>query len=49
VKIPEDALIPDDKIIGYLLVQKGRNDKSKFLVRAGFTSENPEALRAAIQ
>ena len=49
MKIPEDALIPDDKIISYLLVQKARNDKSKFLARAGFTSENPEALKAAIQ
>ncbi|WP_293127384.1 DUF6883 domain-containing protein [Microcoleus sp. bin38.metabat.b11b12b14.051] len=49
MKIPEDVIIPDDKITGYLLVQKARNDKSKFLARAGFTSANPEALRAAIQ
>lgn len=49
MKIPKDAVIPDDKITGYLLVHKARNDKSKFLARAGFTSENPEALKAAIQ
>lgn len=28
---------------------KTRNDKSKFLAQAGFTQENPEALRLAIQ
>jgi hypothetical protein len=49
VRIPKDAIIPDDKITRYLLVQKARNDKSKFLAKAGFTPENPEKLRAAIQ
>ncbi len=49
MRIPEDAIIPEDKITHYLLVQKARNDKSKFLMQAGFTKENPEALRAAIQ
>ncbi len=49
MKIPEDAVIPDDKITRYLLVQKARNDKSKFLAQAEFTLENPETLRAAIQ
>ena len=49
MKIPEDAIIPDDKITRYLLVQKARNDKSKFLAKAGFTTDNSEALRAAIQ
>lgn len=49
MRIPKDAIIPDDKIIRYLLVQKARNDKSKFLAKAEFTTENPEALRAAIQ
>jgi hypothetical protein len=49
VRIPADAIIPDDKLTRYLLVYKARNDKSKFLVQAGFTQENPEALRAAIQ
>jgi hypothetical protein len=45
VKIPEDLIIPDDKITRYLLVQKARNDKSKFLAQAGFTQENPEDLQ----
>lgn len=44
-----DAIISDDKIINYLLVQKARNDKSKFLAQAGFTQQNPEALRLAIR
>jgi hypothetical protein len=49
VRIPEDLIIPDAKIARYLLVQKARNDKSKFLAQAGFTQETSEALKAAIQ
>lgn len=49
MKIPDDAEIPDRKLTGYLLVYKARNDKSKFLAQAGFTDQNPEALREAIQ
>jgi hypothetical protein len=49
VRIPEDLIIPDAKITRYLLVPKARNDKSKFLAQAGFTQENSEALKAAIQ
>jgi hypothetical protein len=49
VRIPEDLIIPDAKITGYLLVPKPRNDKSKFLAQAGFTQENSEALKLAIQ
>jgi hypothetical protein len=49
MRIPEDLIIPDAKITQYLLVLKTRNDKSRFLAQAGFTQENPEALRLAIQ
>ncbi len=49
MKIPENAVIPDDKITRYLLVQKARNDKSKFLAQAEFTLDNPKALKAAIR
>jgi len=49
VRIPEDLIIPDAKITHYLLVQKARNDKSKFLAQAGFTQENSEVLKVAIQ
>jgi hypothetical protein len=49
VRIPKDSIIPDAKITQYLLVPKARNDKSKFLAQAGFTQENAEALKLAIQ
>ena len=49
MRIPKDAIIPDDKITSYLLIQKARNDKSKFLAQGGFTADDPKALRAAIQ
>jgi hypothetical protein len=49
VKIPPDAVIPDDKLTRYLLVHRARNDKSKFLAQAGFTQQNWADLRAAIR
>ena len=49
MKIPDDAIIPDEKLTRYLLIYKARNDKSKFLAQAGFTQDNSELLRAAIQ
>ncbi len=49
MKIPEDLIIPNAKITQYLLVQKARNDKSKFLAQAGFTQETSESLKAALQ
>jgi len=49
VKIPDDSIIPFEKLTGYLLVAKARNDKSKYLARAGFTHENPGALMEAIR
>ena len=48
MRIPEDLIIPDDKITHYLLVPQLRNDKSKFLAQAGFTQESSEALRLSI-
>jgi hypothetical protein len=44
-----EVTISEAKITQYLLVLKARNDKSRFLAQAGFTQENPEALRLAIQ
>jgi hypothetical protein len=35
-------------VTGYLLVRLGRNDKSAFLERGGFPTENPETLIAAL-
>ena len=49
MNIPAEAIISDDKLTRYLLVYKARNDKSKFLARAGFTLQNPENLLAAIR
>jgi hypothetical protein len=49
MKIPADAVISDDKLSRYLLHPRPRDDKSRFLVRLGFTRENPEALRRAIK
>ncbi len=48
MKIPADTIVPEEKITRYLLVYKARNDKSKFLERAGFSWQNSEALRIAI-
>ena len=49
VKIPDDSIIPLEKLTRYLLVAKVRNDKSKYLAHAGFRQENPEALMQAIR
>jgi biopolymer transport protein ExbD len=49
VKIPDDSIIPLEKLTRYLLVVKVRNDKSKYLAQAGFTQENPEELLEAIR
>ena len=49
MKIPFDAIIPEPKLTKYLLVFKPRNDKSKFLAQAGFTLENWQALKTAIE
>ena len=49
MKVPADALVPEAKLTRYLLVPRPRNDKSKFLARAGFSLDNPEALEAALR
>ena len=49
VKIPIDAIIPEPKLTQYLLVERSRNDKSKFLLLGGFTQNNPEDLELAIR
>jgi hypothetical protein len=46
--MPQDAIIPDDKISNYLLKYRDKDDKSKFLAQAGFTEDNPEKLKLAI-
>ncbi|MFN8486375.1 MAG: hypothetical protein U0350_02210 [Caldilineaceae bacterium] len=49
MKIPLDALIPQEKLTQYLLAPKEVDDKSKFLAQAGFVRENPDALVTAIR
>ena len=49
MKIPPDAVIPEEKLTGYLLVPREYDDKSKFLSQAGFTLEDPEKLIEAIR
>lgn len=49
MKIPIDAIIPDDKVTHYLLVPREQDDKSKFLAQAGFTQDNPEQLKLAVR
>ena len=36
MKIPEDAIIPMEKLTAYLLLPRPGDDKSKFLAQAGF-------------
>ena len=45
MKLPNDALIALDKLTGYLLVERPRGDKSRFLAQAGYTVANAEQLR----
>jgi hypothetical protein len=49
VKIPDDAILPREKLTLYLLTSQRKNDKSGFLAQAGFTQENPDLLEQAIR
>ncbi|MBN1287945.1 MAG: hypothetical protein JXB47_21280 [Anaerolineae bacterium] len=49
MKIPSDAIIPEGKLKGYLLAQRVKNDKSKFLAQAGFVQHNSDTLEKAIR
>jgi hypothetical protein len=49
VKIPDNAVIPEEKLTRYLLVPRLKDDKSKYLAQAGFTQANPDDLLTAIR
>ena len=49
MKIPDDAVIPEEKLTRYLLIPRLKDDKSKYLAQAGFTQANPEDLLTAIR
>ena len=44
MKLPEDTLIAQEKLMQYLLVFRKRKDKSQWLARAGYTPENSKIL-----
>lgn len=49
MKIPSNAIIAREKLVQYLLVERPRNDKSRYLAQAGFTLSQPDTLEAAIR
>jgi len=49
MKLPADAIIELGKVVGYLLAEQPRGDKSRFLAEAGYTMANPEQLRRDLQ
>ena len=49
MRIPNDAVIPSEKLTKYLLVPRSWDDKSQFLARAGFSLDEPEQLENAIR
>ena len=49
MKIPDNAVIPEEKLTRYLLVPRLKDDKSQYLAQAGFTQANPEDLLTAIR
>ena len=44
MKLPASTIIPIEKATRYLLVPQARGDKSAFLERAGYTTENADQL-----
>ena len=49
MKLPPDSKIPLAKLTRYLLVPLPRGDKSKFLARAGYNTENAARLIAGVR
>jgi len=44
MKLPQDAIISSEKLKGYLLAPRKRNDKSKWLSQEGYILENWRTL-----
>ncbi|NOZ50534.1 MAG: hypothetical protein GXP37_10875 [Chloroflexi bacterium] len=49
MKLPDDAIIAEDKIRCYLLVWRQRNDKSRWLASGGYFDENWRQLESDIR
>jgi len=44
MKLPAEAVIPEDKLLRYLLIPREENDKSRLLASAGYTLANWKIL-----
>ncbi len=49
MEVPDDAVIPEEKLTKYLLVPRPWDDKAKFLAQGGFTQDNPGELMNALR
>ena len=49
MKLPQDAVIAEEKIRDYLLVLKSKNDKSRWLASGGYTLDNWQRLQEDIR
>ena len=49
MKLPDDVVIPTEKLTDYLLARRARNDKSGFLAQAGYTAANWRLLEDDIR
>jgi hypothetical protein len=49
MRIPEDAIISEEKLTRYLLAPRLRDDKSGFLGQAGFSLNKAEELERALR
>ncbi len=49
MRLPENTLIAPEKLCNYLLLFKKRNDKSRWLAKAGYTLENWQDLKEGLR
>lgn len=47
--LPQNVIIPEEKLTKYLLVALPKDDKSKFLAQAGYTLDNWQQLEQDLQ
>jgi len=49
MKLPSHVVIAEEKLTGYLLAWRARNDKSGYLAQAGYESSNWQILQADLR
>jgi Domain of unknown function (DUF6883) len=49
MKLPDDAVIAEEKLTEYLLVWRARNDKSGYLAQAGYELSNWDVLETDLR